>query len=486
MTASSHKPPIRFTAIEKVKIKPRGLVEICLRRVAANFLKYDQATLIKTLGKQVEDIYQFLDLDMPIPEAATRVNDEAYWKRRTAKEFRNCQNEKHGMSWKQTYLEMELEKSLEQLPVDHTVQDIEALKAKIQSAARLYIYQLRIRQFRSHADLSVLFESLPALTALTLTFGDRHLGMDYERAMFGMKIADAQALARHLRISQTLASLSLPCNLIDDELCKVLISGLSYAHMLTYLDVSHNKIGDRGARRIASLLDPNYCLQHLDLSDNQIHANGCMHIGAHLAENTTLEFLNLRLNRMEDNGVSHLFQDLCVNKNLHTLNISANDLTQRCLSYLSSVLVENKSLTRLDISANPLFGAEVRKEDEDPAYDNKELSCTDPESPFGIFVQCIMNSDSIIKLDMRNCNLPAEILQKIDIAVKTRDLQKRDIPIEAYIRKEEEKVEVEATEPVDLEGEGAVAAEGEEEPVPVEGGEPEEGEEEVEEEKEET
>ena len=98
--------------------------------------------------------------------------------------------------------------------------------------------------------------------------------MDYERAMFGMKISDAQYLARNIRVSQTLVSLSLPCNMIDDELVKVLMGGLSYGHMLTHLDLSHNKIGDRGARRLASLLDPDYCVHSLDVSDNQIHANG--------------------------------------------------------------------------------------------------------------------------------------------------------------------------------------------------------------------
>lgn len=454
--ARTLKPPIRFAALEKVKVRPKSLVEICLRRVAASFLNYDLQTLSKQLGKQVDELYQYLDLDMPLPEAATRVNDENYWKRRTAKEFRNSQADKHGMSWKQTYLELELERSLENLAVDHSAQDIDTIKQKIQSSARLYIYQLQIRQFRSHADLSVLFEALPALTSLTLTFGDRHLGMNYERAMFGMKIADAQALARHCRISQTLTSLSLPSNMIDDELCKVLISGLSYAHMLTNLDVSHNKIGDRGARRLASLLDPEYCLHSLDLSDNQIHANGCMHIGAHLAENSTLEILNLRLNRCEDNGVSHLFQDLCVNHNLHTLNISSNDLTARCLSYLSSAIVENKVLANLDISANPLFGSDIKPGDDDHFGGGRDMNSSDPESPFGIFVQCITNSESLIRLDLRNCNLPEDVEVSINTCVKHRFLKSKGIPVEAYYKVEE--VPIEEVPVVELEVEVPVEA----------------------------
>lgn len=447
--AVSTKPPIRFYALEKVKVRPRSLVEICLRRIAANFLNYDLGSLTKQLGKQVEELYFYLDLDMPLSEAATRINDECYWKRRCRLTHRNCQVEKHGMSWKQAYLELELESALEKLPMDHSSQDLNCIKQQIQ-ASRLCIFQLNIRQFPSHVDLSVLFEPLPALPALTITFGDRYLGMDYERAMFGMKIADAQALARHARISQTLVSLALPCNMIDDELVKVMMSGLQFAHMLTSLDLSHNKIGDRGARRLATLLDPEYCLHSMDVADNQIHANGCMHIGAHLAENSTFEILNLRLNRCEDNGVSHLFQDLCVNQQLRSLNISSNDLTQRCLSYLSSMISENGTLKKLDISANPLFATEARWEDEEmePRPEAKELPPSDPESPIGVLVQCIQTNDSLLEIDVRNCNLPTEIEQKINIVVKHRYLTSKDIPIEAYDKVPQEEFIEEEEAPV--------------------------------------
>jgi len=263
------------------------------------------------------------------------------------------------MSWKQTFLELELQDALERIPITVENNDPEMLMLKQQVVqSRLHIFQLRIGQLPSHIDLSFVFDALPALCSFTITYGNRRLGMDYERAMFGMKITDARNLARNIRVSQTLVSLALPCNMIDDELVKVLMGGLSYGVMLTALDLSHNKIGDRGARRLASLLDPQYCLQTLDLSDNQIHANGCMHLGAHLAENVTCEVLNLRLNRCEDNGVSHLFQDLCDNHYLRTLNISCNDLSERCLPYMTALFGANSTLEELDLSANALHRAE--------------------------------------------------------------------------------------------------------------------------------
>lgn len=506
------KPPIRFRALEKVHVRPQSLVQLCLRRVASNFLSYNN--LSQKLGKkQLEDVYAMLDLNMPLPEAATRITDENYWKRRTQAQHRNAQVEKHGMSWKQAFLELELQDALERVTIDYGTAELDALKQQV-IASRLHVFQLAIAQFPSHIDLSFLFDTLPALCSFSITYGNRRLGMDYERAMFGMKISDAQYLARNIRVSQTLVSLALPCNMIDDELVKVLMGGLSYGHMLTHLDLSHNKIGDRGARRLASLLDPDYCMQTLDLSDNQIHANGCMHLGAHLAENTTCQLLNLRLNRCEDNGVSHLFQDMCVNKYLKVLNISCNDLTLRCLPYMNSMIAENNTLIELDLSANPLYtpsdtenggytgGAEGAEDgaggsqlavagdgtsgtgtgavDENGNPIEEEfLGGVSMSSPFGVFARSIMRSQALLRVDVRQTGLPPELAERITTAVKHRELISKGIPVDAYEKSKEVQEEVQQEE-VDEEeiaegeegvGEASELKEGEaaEEGAPAEG-----------------
>eukprot|EP00401_Gymnodinium_catenatum_P004403 CAMPEP_0117535500 /NCGR_PEP_ID=MMETSP0784-20121206/40966_1 /TAXON_ID=39447 /ORGANISM="" /LENGTH=543 /DNA_ID=CAMNT_0005332027 /DNA_START=21 /DNA_END=1652 /DNA_ORIENTATION=+ len=506
----ANKPPLRFRALEKVRVRPPSLVQICLRRVAQNFRKYDNQELQKLGKKQLEDVFAMLELDMPLPEAAARISDENYWKRRTHKKHRNAQVEKHGLSWKQTFLELELQEALEKVTIDYGVAELEALKQQVY-ASRLHVFQLSISQFPSHIDLSFLFDALPALCTFGITYGNRRLRMDYERAMFGMKISDAQYLARNVRVSQTLVSLSLPCNMIDDELVKILMGGLSYGHMLTHLDLSHNKIGDRGARRLASLLDPDYCIQALDLSDNQIHANGCMHLGAHLAENCTCETLNLRLNRCEDNGVSHLFQDLSVNKYLKTLNISCNDLTVRCLPYMTEMIIENFTLMEMDLSANPLYTEADAEEDRkllgaegnDPGClggtsgsmdltnlagrPSGDLSAEGPitgndifaqgagetnlfgisaSSPFAAFARSVLRSTALLRLDLRQCGLPPELAERITTTVKHRELVAKGIPVEAYEKSkqvhEEEQQEVEPAEGEGEAVEGEEGAEGQE------------------------
>jgi hypothetical protein len=61
-----------------------------------------------------------------------------------------------------------------------------------------------------------------------------------------MKIQDAADLGEALRNNLNLLSLTLSGNLIDDELMKLLMNGLTYNRSLVDLDLSHNRIGDYG------------------------------------------------------------------------------------------------------------------------------------------------------------------------------------------------------------------------------------------------
>ena len=48
--------------------------------------------------------------------------------------------------------------------------------------------------------------------------------------------------------------LSLPGNLIDDDLIAILIKGLMLNKTITQIDFSHNKISNSGAKKIAKYL----------------------------------------------------------------------------------------------------------------------------------------------------------------------------------------------------------------------------------------
>lgn len=102
--------------------------------------------------------------------------------------------------------------------------------------------------------MGIVFRYLPNLAYLTLTYGAKHVGMEYERPLFGMKMSDAKIFAECLRSTQSLIYLSLPGNLIDDDLISILIKGLMLNKTISQLDFSHNKISNSGARKIAKFL----------------------------------------------------------------------------------------------------------------------------------------------------------------------------------------------------------------------------------------
>lgn len=76
----------------------------------------------------------------------------------------------------------------------------------------------------------------------------------YERTLFGMKISDAMSLAKCVRATASLTTLSLQCCMIDDDLLRMLMTGLIRNQTVTALDLSHNNITNYGVRLLSKLL----------------------------------------------------------------------------------------------------------------------------------------------------------------------------------------------------------------------------------------
>ena len=180
------------------------------------------------------------------------------------------------------------------------------------NAARFEVFCLTISRLQ-HLDISIVFEYLPNLAFLTLTYGAKHVGMAYERPLFGMKMSDAKILKDCLRRTQILCQISLPGNLIDDDLVSILIKGLMLNKTITQIDLSHNKIGDSGARKIAKYVLQTTILTNLNLGDNCITYEGSRYLAQALKVNKSLIHLDLKLNRLDDKAGSKLCIDLLNN-----------------------------------------------------------------------------------------------------------------------------------------------------------------------------
>ena len=201
---------------------------------------------------------------------------------------------------------------------------------------------------------------MPNLTKLEITYGVKKIGMKYERMLFGMKISDANCLARCVLNSPNLTTLVLASNLIDDDLLRMLMTGLIKNSSITYLDVSHNKITNHGVRLLSKLLGSQSVLTSLSLADNQIHAEGGRYLGRGLRSNASLVDLNLRLNRLTDDGGRMLLEGIRSNRTLMRLNISANALGTESAAAIATVLQSpDAPLQTIDLSCNEFGNQDV-------------------------------------------------------------------------------------------------------------------------------
>lgn len=210
----------------------------------------------------MKEIVKLTNESLPITTVARNIDHEFYWEKKCT-ELKNIKREQHGNSYKQAFIETHIQQLLEHFKSEGSLEEV---KKELESA-RYEVFSLTITQLQ-HFNIENVFKYLPNLTNLTLTYGAKHIGMEYERPLFGMKMSDANNFKNCLRTTMSLTYLSLPGNLIDDDLVSILIKGLMLNKTITQINLSHNKIGHSGARKIAKYLLQSQILTHLNLADN--------------------------------------------------------------------------------------------------------------------------------------------------------------------------------------------------------------------------
>ena len=91
----------------------------------------------------------------------------------------------------------------------------------------------------AHIDLAMLFDTTAScLTSLTLTYGMKHVGMDYDKSLFGMKLSDCRSLAKAIERAETLICLNLSGNLLDDDKVRMVASGMVDNLSVVHLDLA--------------------------------------------------------------------------------------------------------------------------------------------------------------------------------------------------------------------------------------------------------
>uniref|UniRef100_UPI00358DE0C5 dynein regulatory complex subunit 5 n=1 Tax=Myxine glutinosa TaxID=7769 RepID=UPI00358DE0C5 len=373
---------------------------ICLEHIADNFAQ--NPILNQLADKQKAKVLRRLSTRLPLSVTAPFVHDEDYWWRCFSDRWENGDITVHGNSWKQAFMERHLKELIEQFVPNvtslETVMDVVLL-------FRDYVHRLCIEQLLPHIkdsyfpvvnadtvdsgnkrgmddwrkaqvkscdhfDFTLILEKLCCLQELSLTYGVKRCGMNFEWALFSFTERDCVSLAKALQMCKTLSVLRLRRSQLTDERLDVLLEHLRDHPSLSELDLAYNAIGDHGACSIAQLVGAQ--LRCLTLCDNRIGRSGAHALALVLTNTCMLHSLDLQLNYLGDDGCRAIADALAGNSSLVKLCLDANNLTETSATSISHALAQNTTLQTLSLTSNH-FGQGGGKELQEGMVENVSL-----------------------------------------------------------------------------------------------------------------
>lgn len=175
----SGMPPTQFDlsglydehSLKALVAKP--LAELCVQVIASNFKH--RPTLRGIPPRYVSAVTELLPTTLPLDVTGPLIDDEEYWERCARARWDLCQISDHGSSWKRFFFERHLSDFLEEFDPLRT--ETEEL-IRVLSISKDYIFSLRLEQFLAHVDMEMLFQHLPLLSNLQLTYGVKQIGME--------------------------------------------------------------------------------------------------------------------------------------------------------------------------------------------------------------------------------------------------------------------------------------------------------------------
>lgn len=387
------------------------LDDICVDRIAKEF--NNLLILDEIPNSYIESVVNKIFLNkIPLLPCARLVDSEYFWKCLALEKWdRNINVAKHGCSWKRLYLEKYVGEMFESYFPSKDNTNINSLLETI-SAVGPYIHTLIITEKLYSCPIDQAISKLPNLSTLSIEYGSKNMGMNFERERVFMNMDDAQSICKSLLNTNMLSKLVLSQSGINDELMVLILRGLEQNNSITHLDLSHNRIRDTGAMKIANwLCSSHVILTHLILSHNVIGQQGATEIAKSLVNNNSLLCLDLKLNMIGDLGGETLLRSLKQNQSLQTLNISSNDLGTNSAKMVQNLVNENQILNFIDLSCNRLLKKEPASEKVDEA-DLKSI---------------IDLNGHIDKIDLRNTMISKQIIDKIDTILIKRRIMKNEI-----------------------------------------------------------
>lgn len=154
-------------------------------------------------------------------------------------------------------------------------------------------------------------------------------------------------------LGNSIVSVKLNNNLIDDEGISALCEHLSSCPNLSILDLSNNKINDNGCKAISQLLaSDSVNIPSVQLSNNNISDEGAEALAELLATDKKINSLNLCCNSVGDSGATALAKALTENTTLNSVNLSNNNIGATGALAIRDLLSSNKDINTFNISNN--------------------------------------------------------------------------------------------------------------------------------------
>ena len=152
------------------------LSDLCVAVLADSFAS--RPTLRSIPTRFISRVTALLPTSLPLDVTAPLIDDETFWKRSALERWANCQVSEHGSSWKRLYFECNLADFLESFdPTEFSSGlDPTAELMRVLSISKDYIFSLRLKQFLSHLDMEMLFQHVPSLCNLDMTYGVKQIG----------------------------------------------------------------------------------------------------------------------------------------------------------------------------------------------------------------------------------------------------------------------------------------------------------------------
>ncbi|KAI9183850.1 hypothetical protein H9P43_002902 [Blastocladiella emersonii ATCC 22665] len=358
-----------------------SLTSMCVRAIVERF--EDHPVLAGLPAKYRSRVLASISVDIPLAKVVSIIDDDApsalrpgYWQRRSAAHFPDAELARHGGKWKRLYCERTLEKELAAFVPGRGADFAlgELAKALAPNVVRLQVDQLQPDANHAdpaerkatdpnpdHVDPDVLVSHLDQLRDVTLYYGVKDVGVQFEWWLFGMTSNDSTYLSRALRRARW-TSLTLSRCCIDDAKLATLCEGLKDHKYLVSLKLDHNRIGDQGAQSLARVLQSRHCaLRVLDLGNNRIGALGSAHLAQalqHLSRSRrALASLVLRLNPLGNDGAFvvayalHSAVDDPASLGFGRLDLAATAMGPSSLEQCAA-LVAGDIVEELDLSCN--------------------------------------------------------------------------------------------------------------------------------------